>query len=232
MPLKNVKFSILYFCIFVYSINLKSQITHRCLSVKLHSGLSFSRTDFMNMNDPAMFNKPNISISPAVTYSFLLPRKDILEIGLIHHALGNILTYSGDQFNTKGYLKLKTYTPIFTLLFHKRISSNDRFYLSLGSLIKYNSDGRIYYSKDDFLTFDVNYKKGLKVCLSGGLKYYFQIKRRTLGLDITYTQGFNTIYDMVVTNNFNNKKNRYVNMGSGLHLGIAYYFGKHHLKDK
>ncbi len=225
---QNVKSRILCVLVVFSSISLKSQITRNCLSLKSNFGISFSRTTFENT---AVMQNHNLhSFYPGIAYNIILSRKSFLECSSYFYSYGNLLRWGPNQLGITGKITNRFYNYTTSIIFHKKIPFSNKFFISLGPSVAASSVGSsIHY--DTLMNTSLTYKRGLKFFLSVGLKYQFQIKRRTLGIDLTYTQGFTPYYDIVVTEKSNQSQNRYVNMGSGLHFGLTFYFRKHHLKE-
>lgn len=206
--------------------NLNSQIIRNCFSVKLNYGMTFLSPDELSSSE---FTKKNIrSICPGIAFNFLLPKEDILELGIVMYDYGGVvktnLGGSAHEFGA-GY-----YIYAGQIVFHKKLSViGKKILLGIGStFIRQGLTGLSY--RDTFKSMIVQTCPGTKILGNISCKYFVNIRKRVFAIDFIYTKGFFNLMELKGVDNSSQLENRYKNLGSGIHLGISYYFRKHNNK--
>ncbi|MES2617636.1 MAG: hypothetical protein V4613_07150 [Bacteroidota bacterium] len=193
------------------------------IAFKVYPGISFSRTTLRM--DENFKKKSLLGLQAEFSFNYLFKKGDILEVGLRYKMIGNKVI-SSEQY---GGVKIinQSFSPSLSILFHKKIGTNNDngLYLSGGGMFTKGPPEEVILGVGDtFFVHETTYLTTNKFHLLLGGRYIFNIKNRNLGIELVYTKGLNNYYQSVTHNIFNNNQNRYINKGSGLHIGLVYFF--------
>jgi hypothetical protein len=229
MSNRLAKFSLFLIAILVSTIG-QSQLTHNRFAFKIYIGSSSSRVTLKE--DNLVRNGPVCTISPEFSYNRITKKGNLLEVGLRIFVCGSKLTYEKNPY-TDGRILTKVGNLSLSFIFHKKLCiRSNRLYLGIGGMLGY-SLSPMGVSFDDTLAYVANeIKIGLKINLLLRTRYVFKIKNRNLGLDLSYSKGFMNFYETSTLNHFTDCKNHYVNKGSGVNLGLIYFFGARTRQEK
>ncbi len=215
--------TLLSFLIFSSNI-MYGSVSNLYTSFKFYSGYSFSRTT--SKQDINILKRPKNSFQPEFSFNYFFPKKNILELGFRINLVGHKIIlgekYMGGSTTVRG---ISFCLPI---IYHKKIGLKPNgLYLSLGTMFSKGSNREVtLVSGDTFYTQATTLYTSNRIHVLIGSRYIFKIKERSIGLEVMYTKGFVTNYQSVTSNIFDSHQNRYINKGSGLHIGLVYFFGK------
>jgi len=209
----------------IFSSNIMyGSINNLYISFKFYSGYSFSKSALNQ--DLNILKRPKSSFQPEFSFNYFLPKKNILELGFRINLVGHKIII-GEKY-MGGSTTIRGVSFCLPIIYHKKIGIKPNgFYLSLGTMFSKGSDREVtLVSGDTFYNQATTLYTSNRIHILLGTRYVFKIKERSIGLEIMYTKGFITNYQSITSNIFDNNQNRYINKGSGLHLGLVYFFGK------
>lgn len=214
-----------FFFLIIFSTNIMyGSVNNLYTSFKFYSGYSFSKS-VLNQ-DLNILKRPKSSFQPEFSFNYFFPKKNILEMGFRINLVGHKIII-GEKY-MGGSTTIRGVSFCLPIIYHKKIGIKPNgFYLSLGTMISKGSNREVtLVSGDTFYNQATTLYTSNRIYVLVGSRYVFKIKERRIGLEIMYTKGFITNYQSVTSNIFDNNQNRYINKGSGLHLGLVYFFGR------
>lgn len=213
----------MFLCFFCNT--LQAQLSKSSIAIKAYYGYSLSK--FTEQNDLTIKNRNLLLWSAQISFNYLTPKHDIIEAGIGLFNLGNKINYYYNIIDS-GMSVLNSNQVIgLPLTFYKNIDlRNKQFYLGLGSIFAYNFSKSVFINSYSDYIETTEHFSGLKVNITGHLRYFFKAKRRNMSLELMYSQGLINYYRTDIVSTYTLSNNTIKHKGSALQFGLTYFFGK------